>query len=136
MFSSALLKTTLHRPFMLGRCGYASAAARHQPLLFPPQHEQQQQQQQQLIRKINMVEEKLVALQKFQSNQAMMRIMTKPILNNTTAVTVPKSFGEFCESLVAGNRNARHPKKANKGKRPCSRIRRRNKKKAIGKWRR
>ena len=34
------------------------------------------------------------------------------------------------------NRNARRPKKANHGKRPCSRIRRRTKRRQFGNWRR
>jgi hypothetical protein len=34
------------------------------------------------------------------------------------------------------NRNARRPKKANHGSRPCSRVSRREKRRANGKWRR
>lgn len=41
------------------------------------------------------------------------------------------------ESLLqAMNRNARKPKRANKGARPCSRVSRRAKKRANGNWRR
>jgi hypothetical protein len=40
------------------------------------------------------------------------------------------------ESIQTMARNSRHPKKANKGARPCSRISRRKKKEAIGKRRR
>lgn len=38
--------------------------------------------------------------------------------------------------LQAMNRNARKPKRANKGARPCSRVSRRAKKRAYGNWRR
>ena len=40
------------------------------------------------------------------------------------------------ESLQLGNRNARVPKKANHGARPCSRVRRRWMRRRFGAWRR
>jgi hypothetical protein len=40
------------------------------------------------------------------------------------------------EEIQVMNRNARHPKKANRGARPCSRVARRAKKRAIGNHRR
>ena len=43
---------------------------------------------------------------------------------------------ESSSSLQLMNRNARHPKKANHGKRPCSRIRRRTKRRQYGSYRR
>eukprot|EP00980_Cylindrotheca_fusiformis_P023804 scaffold11032_cov122-Cylindrotheca_fusiformis.AAC.5 len=43
---------------------------------------------------------------------------------------------EDIELIQAMNRNARRPKKANRGSRPCSRVQRRKRKEAIGKRRR
>lgn len=50
-------------------------------------------------------------------------------------ITLPNERGIniWDRILQAMNRNARKGKRANKGKRPCSRIRRRAKKKKIGK---
>mmetsp|Transcript_18344 Transcript_18344/g.25875 ORF Transcript_18344/g.25875 Transcript_18344/m.25875 type:complete len:145 (+) Transcript_18344:177-611(+) len=144
MFASTLFKTTsmLQRPSsflttMIGtRFGYASVAAaktttttttaKWQPqqlwvLPSPPS-----QSNHQLITKI----EKLSVPKILQEESHSI-----PLVHNRS--TPKKSvLSEMLESLVAGNRNARVPGKANKGKRPCSRVRRRNKKKAIGKWRR
>ncbi|CAJ1961065.1 unnamed protein product [Cylindrotheca closterium] len=57
----------------------------------------------------------------------------------STTIHVPLSIFdplEQNEAMHVLNRNARGPKKANKGSRPCSRIARRKKKNAIGKRRR
>ena len=43
---------------------------------------------------------------------------------------------EEVETLVMGNRNARVPRKANHGARPCSRVRRRWMRRRFGAWRR
>lgn len=51
-------------------------------------------------------------------------------------LSLPTSEHLFNESIYAMNRNARRPKKANKGARPCSRASRRSKKEKIGKRKR
>ncbi|GMH76248.1 hypothetical protein TrLO_g4042 [Triparma laevis f. longispina] len=43
---------------------------------------------------------------------------------------------EITETLEAGNRNARRPKKANRGSRPVSNAGRRAKRRDHGKWKR
>merc|ERR1719203_455566 len=59
-----------------------------------------------------------------------LRIARMPTSGTPTAVVVPKP-AEQHHIFQAMNRNARKPKRANHGKRPCSRIRRRYK---VKKW--
>ncbi len=65
------------------------------------------------------------------------RFYDRSLLDFTSAkIELPKAnFDEidFEETIQATNRNARKPKKANKGSRPCSRAGRRRRKEKIGK---
>jgi hypothetical protein len=55
--------------------------------------------------------------------------------NNSRIISDPTSDSK-AEDIQVMNRNARRPKKANKGARPCSRASRRSKKEKIGKRKR
>jgi hypothetical protein len=59
------------------------------------------------------------------------RIIYDGVLNNEQSLPTTKGGG-----IQVMNRNARRPKKANKGARPCSRVSRRQKKEKIGKRKR
>ncbi|KAL7534570.1 hypothetical protein ACHAXR_005964 [Thalassiosira sp. AJA248-18] len=59
------------------------------------------------------------------------RLPTNNTPTSTTTVVVPKQPSQQQHTFQVMNRNARKPKRANHGKRPCSRIRRRFK---IKKW--
>jgi len=56
-----------------------------------------------------------------------------PTSSTTAVVTTPPSVLEYIESYQMLNRNARKPRKANHGKRPCSRYGRRKRARQYGK---
>jgi hypothetical protein len=67
-------------------------------------------------------------------NNFWMLLRIDPVLQT---MLLQRPFQMSSESILqAMNRNARKPKKANKGARPCSRVSRRAKKRAPGNWRR